>query len=577
MSRPHGRVPRRALRLLRPELELVEPRQLLATITVTSIGDEIAHDGLVTLREAITAANTNAPSGDAPAGETLPAIDRIEFNIPGEGVHTVRPLTPLPAVVETVVIDGYSQPGASPNTVPLATQGTNAVLHIELDGSLIPGDQWGSPVGVNLHAPDSVVRGLVVNRFGGLGIALFPNGGDNEHGPGCRAEGNFVGTDPTGRLALPNQFGIAVGGFHNTVGGLNPEARNVISGNREGGVYIGGVNGADGTHVQGNVIGVGADARTPIPNGDARWDSAAGVTTTNDWGAMIGGIEPGAANLIAFNFGRGVQGPNVVIGNSIRDNREAGIVPYRDYGFTITLQSAWAVAAGTTVRGNLIGNAGEVVRIEIFANAPTDSPGMVQGARHVASIGAVVGGEPTIEFTVVGEIDRGDVLTATITPRDGLTSSFSNAVPITDPPPPPVEPPPPPDDTTAPTLVAFNRRGLAFRPTQFILAFSEELDPASAATLSNYRLVGTGPDGRLGTADDRRINLKPVVYDPAARTVTLTPKRRLPLALRFRLTARNVVDRSGNALDGDGDGQPGGDLVRRIDRRTLARPARRVR
>jgi hypothetical protein len=55
------------------------------TITVTGTGDTIAVDGVVTLREAITAANTNAPCGDAPAGDV--GLDVINFNIPGGGVQ----------------------------------------------------------------------------------------------------------------------------------------------------------------------------------------------------------------------------------------------------------------------------------------------------------------------------------------------------------------------------------------------------------------------------------------------------------------------------------------------------------
>ena len=39
-----------------------------STVKVTGTGDTIAVDGLVTLREAICAANTNAVCGDAPAG-----------------------------------------------------------------------------------------------------------------------------------------------------------------------------------------------------------------------------------------------------------------------------------------------------------------------------------------------------------------------------------------------------------------------------------------------------------------------------------------------------------------------------
>src|SRR5690349_9857987 len=76
--------PRRAV------AELLESRRLLTTITVTGTGDTIANDGVVTLREAITAANTDAPSGDAPAGQGGGVTDTIKFNIPGSGVHTIN-------------------------------------------------------------------------------------------------------------------------------------------------------------------------------------------------------------------------------------------------------------------------------------------------------------------------------------------------------------------------------------------------------------------------------------------------------------------------------------------------------
>ena len=76
----------------------MEARLLLATITVTGTGDTIAVDGVVTLREAITAANTNAASGDAQAGEA--GLDTIAFNIPGTGVQTIRLATDLPTITD---------------------------------------------------------------------------------------------------------------------------------------------------------------------------------------------------------------------------------------------------------------------------------------------------------------------------------------------------------------------------------------------------------------------------------------------------------------------------------------------
>ena len=129
-------------------MEPMEARLLLATITVTGTGDTIANDGVVTLREAITAANTNAaPSGDTTPGD--PGLDTIAFDIPGAGVRTIHLTSALPTITDPVVIDGYTQPGSSPNTLP---DGDNAVLLIELNrGELI--DRWTDDRSREQHGP----------------------------------------------------------------------------------------------------------------------------------------------------------------------------------------------------------------------------------------------------------------------------------------------------------------------------------------------------------------------------------------------------------------------------------------
>src|SRR5215472_1782385 len=91
------------------QVEVMEDRRLLTTITVTGTGDTIANDGVITLREAITAANTDAASGDAPAGS--PGLDMIAFDIPGAGPHTITLTSPLPTITEAVTINGQTQPG----------------------------------------------------------------------------------------------------------------------------------------------------------------------------------------------------------------------------------------------------------------------------------------------------------------------------------------------------------------------------------------------------------------------------------------------------------------------------------
>ncbi|MFQ5607639.1 MAG: hypothetical protein ACE5GA_06810, partial [Candidatus Zixiibacteriota bacterium] len=68
-----------------------------ATYTVVNTTDA----GSGSLRQAIADANAN------------PGSDLIHFNIPGGGVHTIQPLTPLPTITDPVTIDGYTQAGAS--------------------------------------------------------------------------------------------------------------------------------------------------------------------------------------------------------------------------------------------------------------------------------------------------------------------------------------------------------------------------------------------------------------------------------------------------------------------------------
>ena len=79
-------------------------------------------------------------------------------------------------------------------------------------------------------------------------------------------------------------------------------------------------------------------------------------------------------------------------------------------------------------------------------------------------------------------------------------------------------------------------------PTRLVLNFNQDLDPAGAKNLANYRLVGPGRDGRLGTRDDLVIRLRKATYDPVTRSVTLRPKVRLPLRDRFRLTVLDIED-----------------------------------
>ena len=74
-------------------------------------------------------------------------------------------------------------------------------------------------IGLNVLGGNSIVRGLVINRFGGAGIFLQSNGGNV-------VEGNYIGTDATGTVRQANSgHGILVLTPSNRIGGaLRPHA-----------------------------------------------------------------------------------------------------------------------------------------------------------------------------------------------------------------------------------------------------------------------------------------------------------------------------------------------------------------
>ena len=172
-------------------LFLVATATSAKTITVTGIGDAIAVDGVVTLREAITAANKNQPSGDAPAGDS--GLDTIQFDIPGSGVQTIALTSALPTITEPIIIDGYTQRPCSNNPAPCSqlntlAVGDNAILLIELNGA----NAGAITDGLTINAANCTIKGLVINRFSQNGMTL--SAGNN------LIVGNFIGLDPPGPL-----------------------------------------------------------------------------------------------------------------------------------------------------------------------------------------------------------------------------------------------------------------------------------------------------------------------------------------------------------------------------------------
>src|SRR5262245_40352376 len=239
-SRPHK---------YRPAVEGLEERAVPAVITVTTDNDDVAPDGVVSLREAIESANTNSNMSDVVAVGNY-GNDTIKFNISGQGIHTIKLDNLLPNIIDPCTIDGYSQPGAGKNTL---AKGDNAKLLIELDGGGLPGD------GLRIMDGFCTIQGLAINGFDGSGIFLGGAGSNI-------IRGNFIGTDAAGEFDLGNgEDGLKIVSGFNYIGTPAPADRNIISGNNFAGIYISGAN-AGHNGIYGNYIGTDASGTVDLGN-----------------------------------------------------------------------------------------------------------------------------------------------------------------------------------------------------------------------------------------------------------------------------------------------------------------------
>jgi hypothetical protein len=380
-----------------------------ANFTVTNTNDS----GAGSLRQAILNANA------------APGADTVRFAVPGDGVKTISPTSELPRITEALTVDGYIQPGSSPNTKDV---GGDAVLLVELSGANTPDDSFG----LRIDASGSVVRGLVINRWDDLVVDV--NGANNT------VSGNLVGTDASGTLDRGNDGfgGVLVDGASNTIGGTSPATRNVISGNDSTGINI---NSGAGHKVQGNLIGTTKGGTGPLPN------ESIGVFVHDAQRNLIGGsgiTARFAANTIAFNGADGVEinsfasdvgdSGNRVLFNSIFSNGELGIdlvggtenaagATANDPGDTDqgpndlqnrpVVTSAKTVRGKTTIKAKLNSTPSDPFVVEFYA-----SPSGNEGKKLVAS--KAVSTDPS------GNVAVGKKTTATATNAvDANTSEFS--------------------------------------------------------------------------------------------------------------------------------------------------------
>ena len=208
--------------------------------------------------------------------------------------------------------------------------------------------------------------------------------------PTRSCSGNYVGTDATGAVDVPNaREGVRVESGPTTIGGAGEttSSRNVISGNNGFGVLI---YDTSDVVVQNNYVGVDASGQNGLGN---EWD---GIGIDGGSGNTIGGTDEHAGNVVSDNAGQGIAVFGV------------------DFPTT----------TGNVVQGNVVG---------FSADGETDLGNDGDGIRLLNATNTTVGGPAFEAGNVVGNNDHGIALynastTNNVVARNDVSESISSGI-----------------------------------------------------------------------------------------------------------------------------------------------------
>ncbi len=280
----------------------------------------------------------------------------------------------------------------------------SAALKNNWDGVNLSSGASSNQIGGSLPGEGNVISGNNAQ-----GIAIY--GSDTTDNT---ISGNYIGLNAAGTAALGNGAnGIYEGNAAgNTIGGLLPGERNVISANGGAGVALSGVE-TTGNHVSGNYFGTDANGTAPVGG-----QLFAAVIWSD---ASQNHIGPG--NVVAYAAENGilVYGPNTagntITQNSIYSNAAPGIDDRNGGNTGLPAPAITQLTGDDTVAGAACSGCA----IEVFSD-DADEGQVYEGATVADSSGH-------FSFTKPGGFVRQNV-TATATDADGNTSPFSASVPL---------------------------------------------------------------------------------------------------------------------------------------------------
>jgi parallel beta-helix repeat protein len=394
--------------------------------------------GAGSLRQAIIDANASA------------GPNTVIFNIPttdsgfASNVFTIKPSSsPLPVIRNNTTIDGTTQ------TVFTGDTNVNGP-EVVINGSLL-----SSGTGLEISGDGSAIKSLVVNGFD-AGITItrsFDPTSSNNH-----ILNNYVGTDATGTIAVPNGSGVSIGGFGSPSfqASNNVIQNNIISGNGGPGINL---CDAGQTNISNNLIGTdrngtgnlgnathgihlvcAGDPSSTIQNNTIAFNGGDGFRDEPDYRFAVATTPGGhqanrlSQNSIFSNTGLGINllpAPfGTVDGVTPNDNCDTDNGGNLLQNFPV-ISSVNTTGGVTTIMGTLNSTANTTFTIEFFSNDSVDSTNHGEGQTFIGSTMVTTNGSCVASFTFspASPVPSGKSITMTATDPAGNTSEFSMFAP----------------------------------------------------------------------------------------------------------------------------------------------------
>ena len=330
-----------------------------------------------------------APSArEQPAASAVPrglGQDWVVTSTADSGHGSLRWALQSAEAGDTIVLPSHVFPPSSPATVSLVSELPHITQgNLTVDGSsagvILDGSALSSGDGFHITSDGNAIKGLQVLNFPGNGIRIGDGGSHNtiggsnaSAGGACTGEcnlisgngssgvwiegsdtmsntvsGNYIGTDASGTLALPNgDNGVAIsqGASHNLIGGSTVTEGNIIAHNDVYGAHVWGASTLSNT-ISHNSIHSNADKGIELTDGgNLELPTPVIVTVTIDLisGSTVNGTACASCTVEVFT-------DDVDEGRTFWGSATADVSG--DFTFTGDLRGAYVTATSTDAAGN---------------------------------------------------------------------------------------------------------------------------------------------------------------------------------------------------------------------------------